>query len=116
VKRENREHQCGSQQNHAQHSSHNWSPFLCINQALRAIRRRSRRTGFDIRQTIALQESRISGRFTTHDSRFCLDVEHHTPVLGIEVAATLRTWPAGRRGNTGWAGRNAPGRVRSRRS
>jgi hypothetical protein len=49
-------------------------------------------------------------------SRGHLQVEHHTAVLALEVAAMLRTWPAGRRGNTDWAGRNAPGRVRSRRS
>jgi hypothetical protein len=67
--RENREHKRCSQQNRAQHYSHHLSPLLCFNQALRAIRRRSRRTGVDLRQTIALQESRISRRIAIHESR-----------------------------------------------
>jgi hypothetical protein len=47
VKREDRKHQRGNQQNRAQHGFHDSSPLLSIKQALRAIRRRGRRTGID---------------------------------------------------------------------
>src|SRR3970040_1003186 len=51
---------------------------------------------------------RVDSRFTNHDSRLCLEVEHHPAVHVLGGVRMLRTCRAETPGNTGSAGTCAP--------